>query len=132
MRLTLSARRHDEVLKNLGLNGRSFADKYSDQVAEMQRSMLEFVKSNSKRSNDGVDILNHANAGSDHDAAGPGADIILEKHVKMTANGFPLIPKTVMENTLNKRDTEDILRAYLNQHYCKVFPYYMIAAAAES
>ena len=79
--------------------------------------MLEFVKSNLKRSNNDVDILDHVNAGSDHDVARLGADIILEKHVKMTANGFSVIPKTVMENMLNKETLRIYcVHMYLNQH----------------
>jgi hypothetical protein len=40
--------------------------------------------------------------------------------IRMTTNGFPIIPKLVMEKDLKKSEWEKLLRAFLTQHYCKL------------
>jgi hypothetical protein len=102
------------------LRGRQFTDKYENQVIEMKRSFLEFMKAARDRASE---TETHVGTGAD-------ADVILDAEpepvnvpaatqVKMTADGFPIIPKVVEEKKLSKRDCEYLLRAYLNQHYCK-------------
>jgi hypothetical protein len=39
--------------------------------------------------------------------------------VRMTSNGFPIIPKLVMQKELKKGEWEKLLRAFLTQHYCE-------------
>jgi len=40
--------------------------------------------------------------------------------IRMTTNGFPIIPKLVMEKELKKNEWEILLRAFLAQHYCEL------------
>lgn len=39
--------------------------------------------------------------------------------IRMTSDGFPIIPKLVMEKELKKSEWEKLLRAFLSQHYCE-------------
>jgi hypothetical protein len=39
--------------------------------------------------------------------------------IRMTNDGFPIIPKVVMEKDLKKGEWEALLRGFLTQHYCK-------------
>lgn len=110
---------HDEVLGNMGLGGRQFTDKYENQVTEMQRSFLEFMKSTRQKVNENADGYG-AESESESGAgvgvhAGVGADT--RTRIKMTADGFPLLPDAV-ESVLPKKVCEALLRAYLSQHYC--------------
>ena len=99
-------------MQNLSLRGQDFTDRYEDQVEEMKRSFLQFMKSMHTRisGNVGADADVAAGAG-----AGAGAD---DQGVKVTSEGYPIIPKEVTEQG-SKKKAEDILRAYLGQHYCK-------------
>jgi len=120
---------HDEVLGNMGLTGRQFTDKYEDQVIEMKRSFLEFMKSTRQRVNDNSDANVGAGAairaGQDTEVDAGGVDqpgqqgTNANMSVKMTAGGYPVLPKSLEENVLSKKDCETLLRAYLTQHYCK-------------
>ncbi len=40
--------------------------------------------------------------------------------IRITTNGFPIIPKLVMEKELKKTEWEKLLRAFLTQHYCEL------------
>lgn len=44
-----------------------------------------------------------------------------EVEIRMTDDGFPIIPKVVIERDLRKAEWEKLLRAFLVQHYCE-FP----------
>jgi len=39
--------------------------------------------------------------------------------IQMTTDGYPIIPKVVMEKELKKDEWERLLQAFLTQHYCK-------------
>lgn len=39
--------------------------------------------------------------------------------ILMTSDGFPIIPKVVMERELKKSEWETLLRAFFAQHYCE-------------
>ena len=81
----------------------------------MKRSFLEFMKSMRTRiSSADADVGAGAGAGVGV-GAGAGAD---DQGVKVTSEGYPIIPKEVTEQG-SKKKAEDILRAYLGQHYCK-------------
>jgi len=99
-------------MENLSLRGQNFTDRYEDQVEEMKRSFLEFMKSMRTRTGNTV--------GADADmGAGAGVGVGVEDQgVKVTSEGYPIIPKEVTEQG-SKRMAEDIFRAYLGQHYCK-------------
>ena len=40
--------------------------------------------------------------------------------IRMTTDGYPIIPKLVMEKELKKMEWEKMLRAFLTQHYCEL------------
>ena len=102
----------------MGLQGRTFAEKYASQVSGMERSFLEFMKSSRQRANvnNGQAAQQDASDSDNHAESVCAAEL---KEIKMTARGYPIIPKIVMEKTLSKRESEDLLRAYLSQHYCE-------------
>lgn len=52
----------------------------------------------------------------DRRQAEPEADLV---EIRMTRDGFPIIPKLVMERELKKSEWETLLRAFLTQHYCE-------------
>ena len=39
--------------------------------------------------------------------------------IQITPDGYPIIPKLVMEKDLKKAEWEKLLQAFLTQHYCK-------------
>lgn len=39
--------------------------------------------------------------------------------IRMTSDGFPILPKLVMDRVLNKSESEKLFRPYLMQHYCE-------------
>ena len=98
-------------MANLQLHGQNFTDRYEDQVEEMKRSFLEFMKSMRMRITGDVTC---ASADADAGVGGDADDL----SVKVTSEGYPIIPKQVTEKG-NKKKAGDILRAYLGQHYCK-------------
>lgn len=127
--------RHDDVLDNMGLRGRKFTDKYENQVVEMKRSLLEFMKATRQRASEtdphvgpglGMDLGRGMGAGMDavgEEAAGAEpifANAAMDPQIKMTTEGFPILPQVVQERTLSKKECEALLRTYLGQHYCKL------------
>lgn len=104
----------------MGLRGRQFTDKYENKVVEMKRSFLEFMKATRDRASE---TETYAGTGADTgvilDAEPEPVNVSAATQVKMTADGFPIIPKVVEERNLSKKECENLLRAYLNQHYCK-------------
>ena len=93
----------------MGIPGRSFGERNKNQVTEMKRSLLEFMKAARANSNRLSENVN-----SDPGSASDSDDL----QVKMTAEGFPILPD-LKEKTLSKMVSERLLQAYLSQHYCK-------------
>ncbi len=92
------------------MGGRDFTQKYVNQVTEMKRLFLDFMKSVRVReeqiANDAVDS-----------GSGPGGEDKIDE-IKLTPEGFPIIPDSINEN-LSKAQCEKLLRAFLAQHYCQ-------------
>lgn len=97
---------HDTVLKNMCIPGRSFVDKHEEQTADMMRLMLDFMKTARQRLDQNIGNL-----------ADPGP--ALKTDIKMTPEGYPLLPMYVVQSRLSKSVAEQILRDYLSQHYCE-------------
>ena len=95
----------------MGLNGRQFSERHKDIVLQMQRSMLDFIKSAQLRS--------RGEAGEDQEAADEDSESASAGDLKMTEEGYPILPKGIFEQNLSKKKCEDICRAYLAQHYCE-------------
>ena len=45
--------------------------------------------------------------------------------IRMTRDGFPIIPKLVMEKEMKKTEWEKLLRPFLTQHYCALTSYFI-------
>ena len=94
------------MLENLGIAGRNFSEQHEALVIEMTRKFLDYSKSAWLEATD-----------PDH-AGWRGAE--LEGiDIRMTTDGFPILPKLVMEKELKKNDWEKLLWAFLTQHYCE-------------
>lgn len=93
------------MLHNTGVSGRNFSEQNEALVIEMTRKFLDYAKSTRLEAKD-PEIADRRYAESD----------LIE--IRMTTDGFPIIPKTVMEKELKKGEWEKLLRAFLTQHYC--------------
>lgn len=110
---------HDEVLANMGLTGQRFTVKHKDQVIEMTRAFLDYMKSLRLRAPEAVNPVPQTNVLAEPDAE-PDLDIEEKSlDIKMTDDGYPILPKAIAKEELSKNDCERLIRAYLSQHYCK-------------
>ena len=75
-------------------------------VIEMTRKFLDYVKTARLEATDA------ANA-NPRDADSERIDI------RMTTDGYLILPKVVMEQELKKGEWERLIQAFLTQHYCK-------------
>jgi hypothetical protein len=98
--------RHEDVLHNLGIHGRNFAELHEALVVDMTRKFLAYAKSARLEVAD-PEIADRRHAEPD----------VVE--IRMTRDGFPIIPKLVMEKELRKSEWEKMLRAFVTQHYCE-------------
>ena len=94
--------RHDDILRNMGLTGRKFIDQNKQQVLEMKRTFLEFMKATRLEPADQADI-----------------DANQEPEVRINEKGYPIIPKEVMNQQFPKAKCEKMMRAFMNRHYCE-------------
>jgi hypothetical protein len=99
------------VLHNLRIAGRNFSDRHEGLVIEMTRKFVEYAKAARLEAAD-PEIADRRHAESD------------PIEIRMGSDGFPLIPKLVMDKELKKSEWETLLRMYLTQHYCEsTFPF---------
>jgi hypothetical protein len=98
--------RHEDVLHNVGIAGRNFSEQHEALVIEMTRKFLEYGKGARLEAAD-PEIRDRRHAESE------------PIEIRMTTDGFPIIPKLVMETELKKIEWETLLRAFLTQHYCE-------------
>ena len=99
--------RHKDVLQNVGISGRNFSEQHPELVTEMTRKFLEYGKSARLEAAD-PEIGDQRHAESE------------TIEIRMTRDGFPIIPKLVMDKELKKGEWEKLLRAFLTQHYCEL------------
>ena len=95
-------------MDNLGIAGQNFAEQNEALAIEMTRKFLDYAKS-ARREAAEPKI-------ADQRHAEPEADPV---EIRMTSDGFPVIPKLVMVRELKKSEWETLLRAFLTQHYCE-------------
>jgi hypothetical protein len=98
----------------MNMQGRRFTEKYGNQVTEMKRAFLDFMKS--KR----VQIEETPNTEIDL-GSGSGPAPIKENPgntITLTPSGYPILPETV-NNNLSKAECENLLRGFMSQHYCQ-------------
>ena len=96
---------HEDVLHNLGIHSRGFIEQNGPLVTEMTRKFLDYVKTARLEA---ADSENANNKGADSERI----------DIRMTTDGYPIIPKLVMDRNLKKAEWEKLLRAFLSQHYC--------------
>jgi hypothetical protein len=94
-------------LHELGIAGRNFSEQNEDLVIEMTRKFLDYTKSARLEAADSV-LADRMQAEAD------------QVEIRMTTDGFPIIPKLVMDKELKKGEWERLLRAFLTQHYCEL------------
>lgn len=95
-------------MENLGIAGRNFAEQNEALGIEMTRKFLDYVKSARLEAADSqIADQRQAKLGPER----------LE--IQITNDGFPIIPKAVMEKNLKKSEWEALLRGFLTQHYCE-------------
>jgi len=97
--------RHEDVLHNLQIPGRDFVDQNEALVIDMTRKFLDYVKTARLEATDAANA-NPREADSER------------IEIWMTPDGYPIIPKVVMEKELKKGEWERLI-AFLTQHYCK-------------
>jgi hypothetical protein len=97
-------------LENLGIAGHNFAEQNEALVIEMSRKFLDYVKSARLEAAD-PQIADQRQAGPEPEPE--------RLEIRMTNDGFPIIPKVVMEKDLKKSEWEALLRGFLTQHYCE-------------
>jgi hypothetical protein len=90
----------------MGLPGRAFIHQHENQVVELKRHLLDFMKTTRSQLN------SYAEPNPD-----PEPTEVLD--IKMTENGFPCLPKGMEGKELSKLQCEVLLRDYLSQHYCE-------------
>ena len=76
----------------MGINGKDFTEKHKDAVIQMQRSILDFVKSAQLRSREEDPLA------ADDSESGDTS----QEELKMTEDGCPILPKIVVEKALSK------------------------------
>jgi hypothetical protein len=96
--------RHEDVLYNLGIAGHNFAEQNEGLASEMTWRFLEYAK------------LVRVEA-ADPEIADRRHAEVEPIEVRMTSNGFPIIPKLVIQKELKKGKWEKLLRAFLTQYY---------------
>ena len=99
--------RHEDLLHQLG-TGRNFSEQNEALVIEMTRKLLDYTKSARLDAAD----PSHAEQKQPEAEADRG-------EIRMTTDGYPIIPKVVMDKDLKKGDWEKLLCAFLIQHYCE-------------
>ena len=98
----------------MGVSGRTFVAKHNDEVTDMMRLLLDFMKAaRLRRGQNNMEDVENRDAGS-------GAPLDCnDSDVKITIEGYPILPKVIAEKELNKIVSERILREYLSRHYCE-------------
>jgi hypothetical protein len=97
--------RHDNTGNLANGRERRFMDKFPEEVLNMQRKMIEYMKQVIRPASDPNPMQT-----TEGEVRRPDLDI------KMV-DGFPFIPPLLPNIHQNKDDLEKLLRRYLNAHY---------------
>lgn len=99
----------------MDMHGKPFTKKYENQVTEMLRLFLDYMKSI------WVQAEQNGEVGS---GSGMGQGDNQPDDIKFTTGGYPIIPDCV-QGSLSKARCEKLLRTFLAQHYCKLIAFQM-------
>jgi len=91
------------------MQGKTFIQKYENQVTEMMRLFLEYMKSIRVRTEQKAEVELDSGTGLGENPT---------DEIKLTPVGYPMIPNCVHES-LSKARCEKLFRTFLAQHYCQ-------------
>ena len=87
----------------------------------MTRAFLDYMKSLRLQAPEAINPVPVTKTNPDADADAE-SDVVTSEiawDIKMTAEGYPILPIAIMDTDLSKSACESLMRAYLTQHYCK-------------
>ena len=91
------------------MQGKTFIQKYENQVTEMMRLFLEYMKSIRVRTEQKAEVELDSGTGLGENPT---------DEIKLTLVGYPMIPNCVHES-LSKARCEKLFHTFLAQHYCQ-------------
>ena len=92
------------MAETMGLHTPSFRDKFKDLISSLKRSMLQYAKSLH-------DLAEHRVSEQIDPGIEPAGNI------KMTEEGFPILPEPSYWRGRTKQEIERLIRTYVGQHY---------------
>ena len=103
--------RFERIADMMGVSTSPFVDLHKDKVDDMKRNLMDYVKNLQQQKGEDV-------TGGGESCSLP-ADTSLPDgmQVKITGNGFPIVPDVDDWSKLRKKDLEVILWTYLGRHY---------------
>jgi len=114
---------HDDVLDNVGLTGIPFTVKHKDRVTEMTRAFLDYMKSLRLQAPEAINPVPNDLLGAKPNPE-PEPRTEPDKNsswdIKLTAQGFPILPTSIMKKELSKAVCERLMNEYIKQHYCRL------------
>lgn len=94
--------------------------KNDDRVTEMKVAFLDFMKSLRVQA---PEAINPVRIRDDNDGTEPepetDADVDTAWDIKMTPEGYPILPNAIGEKEVSKAEGERIMQEYIMQHYCR-------------
>ena len=114
---------HDDVLENVGLTGKPFTVKHKDRVTEMTRAFLDYMKSLRLQAPEAINPVPNDLLGAEptpEPEPNPEPDRDSSWDIKLTAQGFPILPTSIMKKELSKAVCERLMNEYIKQHYCRL------------
>jgi hypothetical protein len=101
----------------MGTRSRSFAKTHVEEVAQMKRLLMIYVK-RLQTTLQGIDSeqLTSALPGPPAPAVQPALALFSKTALPQTSNGFPILPTTWPEK-VRKDDLEAMFSSYMSQHY---------------
>ena len=103
---------YDHIAKVMGVQTTTFISLHKNKVNEIMRLLMDYVKSVRQSR-----IVNERLNGSQVN------EVPLEREVKLSDSGFPLIPSIDHFDNLRKAELDIILRAFLGCHYSAYLPF---------
>lgn len=93
---------HENVASLMGTPARSFLDTYQNQIMELKRNFMSYVKS-----------LRAADIGSR-------SATVTQTRLQMTDDGFPILPTPWKGSQYKKKELEEWFILYVGQHYSMI------------
>ena len=109
--------RFEHIADMMGVSTSPFVDLHKDKVDNMKRNLMDYVKNLWQQK--GEDVTGGGESSSLPAGGGLPADTSLPDgmQVKITENGFPIVPDVDDWSKLRKKNLKLILQTYLGRHY---------------